>query len=494
MPQPHRAPPDVSLTVRERLLLPVLAASIVFPAWNVGGISQWSEWVNLALGAAGLLLLILPMPGGKKERHWHLNPSRNLGRLLRFPVFWLGLFFLFYVMLSLSNNWAIFHSDGLRWWLVSVDSIGWLPSSVHAPYGAHNGLRTLVQWSGPFLIVCVYWVALVRRRLTSWLLALAIGNAGVFAVLAFLQQANSPQFILGFLPVGPNLSPFGTFVNANAAGMFLYLHLAAALGLTLALARDTARGWQSLLGLVLTIAVAAVITAGLVGTVSRAALLFGALLLVGFSVSALWRMRQAGPSERLRLGLLMGGATLAGAAAITFFFGRDTSKLETEAASLVEALRNPASEVRFQVMGTAASMYAAKPILGWGPNGFRYAYPEFQSQSDSLWVSGQSAKVRSFFDYAHTDWLQIPIEFGLLGTVPLLLMLGWWGWQVGRFRFTVGSVEAGLLLAAVLALAHATFDFVFYNPPVLTLFGLWLCLAVRRLQLNERRSRRTLRR
>ncbi|MGF1448348.1 MAG: O-antigen ligase family protein [Opitutales bacterium] len=490
MPQPHRAPPDVSLTLRERLLLPVLVGCIVFPAWNVGGISQWSEWVNLGLGTAGLLLLILPLPGGKKERHWHLNPMRNLGRLLRFPIFWLGLGFLFYVMLSLSNHWAVFHSDGLRWWLVSVESTGWLPSSVKAPYGAHNGLRTLVQWSGPFLIVCVFWVALVRRRMTSWLLALAVGNAAVFAVLAFVQQANHPQWILGFLPVGPNLNPFGTFVNANAAGMFLYLHLAVALGLTLALARDVSRGWRSLVGLVLTIAAAAIITAGLVGTVSRAALLFGGLLLVGFALSALWRLRQAGPSERLRLGLLLGGATLAGAAAVTFFFSRDTSQLETEAASLVSALKDPGGEARFEVIKVSASMATERPVLGWGPNGFRYAFPEYQRNADSLWIDGETSRARSFFDYAHTDWLQIPIEFGLVGILPLLLMLSWWGWQVLRFRFNAGPIEAGLLLAALLALGHASFDFVFYNPPVLVLFGLWLCLAVRRLQLNERRSRR----
>ncbi|MGF1483302.1 MAG: O-antigen ligase family protein [Opitutales bacterium] len=480
---------DPALTWRERLLvLPILAVAVVFPGWNAGGITVWADWVYLGLGAAGMVALLLPMPGRERERQWRLRPADNLMRLLRFPVFWLGLLFFFYLMLSLSNYWAVFHSNGLVWWLVSVEPIGWLPSSIEAPYGAHNSLRLMVQWSGPFLLVCVAWVGLVRSRVVTGLLLLAMLNAVAFTVVALLQQISDTRMILGLVPYGPNLTPYGTFINANAAAMFLYLHLALALGMTLSFVRRTQAGADNFAGLIYSVICATVIAVGLVGSLSRGALLFGGLIIGAFILAALLRLKNGTPSERKRLFVLIAGGVLATSTALAFFFQRDTEKLESEAASLVSALRNPAEEVRLKIIGTCLQMYLEKPWLGWGANSFRFAYPEFQRTSPAL--VDEEGNITSHFDYAHTDWLQVPIEFGLLGALPLLLMLLWWLFQAVRYRYNFSSANGFMLFGAALAFAHAAFDFVFYNPPILMVFAFWVSLAVRQLLLLERRSKR----
>jgi O-antigen ligase len=131
----------------------------------------------------------------------------------------------------------------------------------------------------------------------------------------------------------------------------------------------------------------------------------------------------------------------------------------------------------------AADMLHERWLFGWGAGCFRYGFPLYAQKSPVIYKS-ENNNLR-FFEHAHDDLLEFPIEFGVIGLIPLAIALGFSVWQLIHRRFWQNSVSLCLVLVCTLVACHAWVDFVFQNPAVLFTWCVFLVSAVRWLELDQ---------
>ena len=109
------------------------------------------------------------------------------------------------------------------------------------------------------------------------------------------------------------------------------------------------------------------------------------------------------------------------------------------------------------------------------------------SGEDNYFTSSTNYGGLAFYsDYAHSDWLQFAMEFGVVGaSLMLAILIYWFGYAVwlGRRLRAEGWV---VLLAAAALLAHATIDFPLYNTAVLALFCVLVASTIKPASLESR--------
>ena len=116
------------------------------------------------LAVAAFAISLLPRTihpeesGGNTLR---LVPGR---RLLRFPVFWLGLLLLGYVALQASNPVWAYITDGKYFWMMRIPGADWLPPGVRVPFEKWGPWRSFMVFGGAWLTVCAIWIGFTRRR------------------------------------------------------------------------------------------------------------------------------------------------------------------------------------------------------------------------------------------------------------------------------------------------------------------------------------------
>jgi len=214
----------------ERRLLWVLCLHLCLMPWAFGTMNPWSQIVSLGLSIAGLWLALTPreirMAGGGGTAFASLWP-----RLVRFPLFWLGIVFLFYVFLQGMNPSWRFESDPAYWWLRRIPNIAWLPTGIEAPFERFNVWRQWIIYADVWLLVCTVWVGLTRRR--SLRILLAVMTANGVALSAFLawerlgHAVQAPQFA-----AEPGVAELiATFPFKNNAGAFFSLTAFSAIAL-----------------------------------------------------------------------------------------------------------------------------------------------------------------------------------------------------------------------------------------------------------------------
>lgn len=120
---------------------------------------------------------------------------------------------------------------------------------------------------------------------------------------------------------------------------------------------------------------------------------------------------------------------------------------------------------RYLTWKGAATMVAAHPWLGVGPDAFEFAYPRYA--------------VGGFTRMAHQNYLQVAAEMGIPGGIAFLWMLGAFFWLAGKGFRKLRDRESRLLCAAciagVLAFAmHSLLDYGWYIGAIeLTVFALF---------------------
>ncbi|MEM7390966.1 MAG: O-antigen ligase family protein [Verrucomicrobiota bacterium] len=126
------------------------------------------------------------------------------------------------------------------------------------------------------------------------------------------------------------------------------------------------------------------------------------------------------------------------------------------------------AQIRLGIWKDSLEMIKEEPPTGYGGGTFRWHYPRFQTVHHKLWAR-----------YAHNDYLQLLIEYGIPG---LLLFGAFWLFLIVKLiRKIPAAAEdrdlyliAGLLGAMAAYMITALFDFPFHlfaNLHVLALFG-----------------------
>ncbi len=474
--KPARFSGEASCEDNGRLVAGLIGAWMVIQPWLIGGIFWWSEALDTLIGVAALAMA--------------MRSAENRRVLWRFPGFWLGLLFCGYILCQALNPWGytVQRVPGVIMYDVySLPHLSWLPSGLRTSYLAPGTWRTLVYWLGPWLLVSAWWAAVRRRRTGRRLALAAFLNGVVMAVVVVIERFHPPSAILWFYSF-PSLDPssthYGSFVDHNKTAAFLYLAMGAGFAVASHLqerarerGRDNGLTWVALFGCM-------VILASFFSLGSRAGLavacgvfLGGLGLLLGAALLA----HDCSP------GLWIGSLLLMGAVAgwgLFEFYNRDSGTLFR----IKYLAAHPEEDTRALLRRETSRMIATHPWLGWGGGTYRYVSPNFFIEDyvfvDSRYDGGLSQRA----DWAHSDWLQLPMEFGFIGAGLLLAILlylyGRGLWLARR----LGAEGLAVLLACAGMLAHATVDFPSYNLAVLLIFSLLLVSTVKTGELTARRE------
>jgi len=122
---------------------------------------------------------------------------------------------------------------------------------------------------------------------------------------------------------------------------------------------------------------------------------------------------------------------------------------------------------RGQLWKVAGQMIAARPVLGVGPDGYRYAYGQFSGQKE--WDN------RIF---ANSTPLELAADLGLVGTLVFVIFGAMVGWRlIGRgWQGRLGIFEAATLAALVAFGLHSLLDYFLGFHGIFIL--LWILLGV----------------
>lgn len=271
---------------------------------------------------------------------------------------------------------------------------------------------------------------MLARPSRHWLRGLIAGialNTAALAVVGTFFKLTKATAILG-VTASPNPSFFATFVYHNHWGAIALLGAAAAAGMAIyhnrhrtdAFHLSPAPFWCLCTALVL---LAIPLSSGRASTAAALVLTGGIGLCLLAGAGAQRGRWAAGMAVAAILGL-----------AVVGFLARDTLRNEVrETTNAVEKIRTGGvGEGRFILYGDTLRMIEERPWFGWGWESFQYIFPRFASPRPYR----QTYQYEQYALDAHSDWLQVPAEVGLVGTGLLLAALagflrwsgrpGWW--------------------------------------------------------------------
>ncbi len=272
-------------------------------------------------------------------------------------------------------------------------------------------------------------------KAVTWLFALIVAYGAIGLLL--LTQLGDTWF--GIDKQAYPGSATGPFINRNSFATFLAFGLATGCALFTQSLSPQRRG-ASRLDLVVLAAATMLVAVALLATNSRMGIAAGvagalvALVLGGIRLS--WRARGWG---------LLAVIVFVAMAALGSYYGT----------GVLERLFDTEGdfETRLALYSQVVGMIGARPWLGIGGGAFSEVYPIFHAppvSSDFVW------------DRAHSTYLALWAELGIVGgTLPLLLLLAL-GWRSARaYARSAANWAPGLAGIATLVVAalHSTVDF-----------------------------------
>jgi O-antigen ligase len=405
--------------------------------------------------------------------------------LFRSVPFWAGVVLFAYFAVQDFNAWGVVVDREAFWaaqGLPGVDvgqfdvrlqeHVRWLPSGLNAPFSAAdtkqppmNAWRLMMILGAPWLLLLALRHGLRRRRayvILGWVTVLAALAVGAFGVLN--QKSNGT--ILGY-PVPYNTTCFGTFMSRNHAGVYLYLHAAIALGLTLWHIRragdNVYRGGPHLAAAFVAFALG--LLAALTGSTGGAAAALALLVLA--PLLAFWFGFPGSRGSRRRIMLITGGALALSVASVLLVadLGPIIGRFKMKAASYQATGVDDRAPLRRATWALATEGGSSGRVwIGYGAGSYRWISPPYQAQQKELQRDG---KLFYRAIHAHNDWLEMLAEWGVVGLLPVVAFLAWLG---RRFRraFRPGHPETyPLALGLILMGLHATVDLLFWFTPLM---------------------------
>jgi hypothetical protein len=439
---------------------------------------EFEQW-----GLRGLMVGLGVMFAGTAFALFRLQTFASR-RLLNFPPFWIGLALFTYIAIQSLNPWGLVVERDFIWRVLPQDPISWLPAGLDAPFigdndpGGMNGWRQILIFSGPWMLLCALHIAVTRRRVLTKIAWVVGANALAIAIVGKVVASSTAREFLGFKPWFANHAPFGPFVYRNHAGIYFYLAAALVLALTSHLISKKGeradRGGPHLISGFLF----ALLLIAAASTVSVGAMI-GAGLLLCVAPALYFLDRNVHNSLSPVPALAIFGCSL-----FLFYAVVSTSNLSLHRYRIgkkQELLAKTGSDDRAPLRRAIFAQFDAgdrtKLIYGWGGGSYRWTSPEYLAKQPEYLDS--KGKLFQRTNFAHSDWLQALLEWGIAGCAILASALIWFGFRIrNAWRRRSGSLLA-LCAGVLVLLLHATIDFIFYFTPVLTLLALvlaWLAL------------------
>jgi len=300
----------------------------------------------------------------------------------------------------------------------------WTPLSINTAATA-EALGTFV------LAVLTFWVAravfTARGGTRSICQAFALMGAAA-ALLAIAQRTLVPGLVLGVLPPDtPSASPFGAFVNRNHFAGWLLMMTAPGGGYLIAhlqVHSEYRRGWAAALrealrtGSILTAMALMIGVGALFLTVSRSAL-------AGLGAAAAWGWLVV--RSRVEIGRQTWPVwfALAGAALLVAVLFVDVDRWAARISSSFELPQGGGG--RLTIWRESVPIIQDFPWTGTGAGTYSEAMTVYQQTR--IWVGSMGKWMH--FNNAHSHYLQLLVEGGLLLALPTAAAL-WWLAVLGR--------------------------------------------------------------
>jgi O-antigen ligase len=430
----------------ETAVVVLVALNLSFLPWAFGGVDAWSQFASLALAAAAFALAL---------------PAGGWPRLRAFPIFWAGAALLGYVAVQSLNPAFRYVRDDTSWWLVRVAHVGWLPAGMDAPF-AGNGWRTMVVWSSCWLTACAIWIGPARESSLRLLLNAICANALLLAAFGLAQRVGGAEAIYGSRAVRVPYF-FAAFIYKHHAAAYFSLLACTAIGLALH-SRHSDRSQSARPGPVIAqagCALACILSVGL--TFSFSGLVLLGLALLGLAPAMLREILPAPRAARGRgRGPMLAAAALILGTAVMSAGG---------SAEVRESVRLRALAAR-----SGVAMLQDRWADGWGAGCFSYGFTKYQKAEPEL-ARWQHLKLR--WEHLHNDWLELLIELGVVGALPVAFMAWFWIGRIFRLGLWRAPLPSSVLAGVALVGAHGLIDFPLQNPAVLITAGTLLTVTVR---------------
>ena len=459
----------------ERALISLVLIHLIFLPWALGTMRLWAQYISISLATLTFIIALIP-------RHYTDENSRAGShylsmwpRLLKFPLFWIGLLLLIYIAIQGINPAWRYISTEKGWWMTGVPYIKWLPHGTESPIDWANPWRALMIYGSAWLLMCSLWIGITRRRALQIILVGLVGNGLLLAIVAAAQRLTGTNKILWFVD-SPN-QIWGTFFYRNHGAAWFALMVSLFCGLAfwhyLKALRTFAKSSPAALYGFLSLLMIVTVIAGY----SRGAVISTLLFLGLFTITFLIRQLTlpAYPQKNVItvfLILLLAGFTFVGLQGLNAKNTWDRMEQLFDGESKSMAARNTATQATFD-------MWKASPWLGHGAHSFRFIFPLYQQHYPTIWKQG---KRQLYWEHAHNDIAQTAAELGVVGVS--FLLLGWL-WALGRFirtRAWANPLSITLLLGMLGTLAHSWGEFVFQNPAILIT---WVCFGMISLRWGE---------
>jgi O-antigen ligase len=314
------------------------------------------------------------------------------------------------------------------------------------PWGAIS-LTPMRTVDSLLMLLCAFTAYVLGTQLDATgrtaLLTAVLGLMIVSALLALAQFGAGPQSSLYFYAITNRDSGVGFFSNANHLANFLsggIVLIGWWLAERVSERRALATGELFAAGLTLLLFLAAIYT-----TKSRAGALLG-LVALGFA-GTLLPLRQLGVSRRMAFAGAGAGLVI-GVSVVVLLF---TGILGGDAFSFTGGEQERVSQVP-ELIGIARDFLP----LGTGVGSFDPIYRSYEKR-DGLQFG--------YLNQAHNEYLQVPIEFGILGIVALVAGLIWYArraWQAFRIEPespAINRQQRAAAMVIVFVIVHSAGDY-----------------------------------
>ena len=471
---------QLDLHPKEKWTLFWVTLHLCFLPWALGTMHLWSQCVSLALAVVGFVVAAQPRNYTDRQTGTGAVRVRPLQRLWRFPLFWVGLLVLVYIIVQGLNPAWQYRSNASYWWIEPIEHLSWLPHGMKVPFATAGPWRALLINTSLWLTLCTVWIGLMRRLSFRLLFTFLVANGVLLAGLGLAQQLTHATGIFWSLKVNSQ-SFVASFIYRNHAGAYLNLVLAIAAGLawwyhTRAhrhLAKSSPAG-------VFTFGAVA-IGVMVLFSLSRGATITMITFLILAGGAFAWSQVRQPDHQRGRIILLGLLVLLGGFVAVGFYALKAENVWQRFEGLIVDPIASTSD--RIQAHTAATEMLAQHPVLGWGAGCFRFGFPGYCYRHPEIYYSGPSH--RKLWEHAHNDLLEYPIEYGFVGATIIAAGLAWLCWHLIRRRFWANPLAMLATLGAGLTFAHAWGDFVFQNPAVLFTWSITVLAAGRWAELDR---------
>ena len=457
-----------------------MAAHLVFLPWALGTMHVWSQCISFGFSVLSFGLALVPRTytdgfAGTKSFRVIMWP-----KLVRFPVFWIGLGLMLYILVQALNPAWIYCTDGRVWWLQGLNPIRWLPSGMATPFDQASPWRSLMICATAWMTTCAIWTGFTRRRsLHRLLLTLAL-NGVVLSVVGIVQKLTGATDILWHFPA-PVTYFFATIIYKNHATGYLNLTLAVALGLVLWYRERADRRMEpSDPSLVMLLAVLTIFTADLFTTSRLGMALGGVGLGLGILVYGLLILRQGRTTGNF-LPCMLTVVIVVAFAAVGFSLV-NWGSLSGAYQRLLKNDQNVSVIARIHARDATWQMFSDNPVTGYGAGAFRFYFPVYQKQypdicQQQVWTGREIVIRPAFWEFAHNDYVQCLAELGLIGTAFVAAIVGFWLVRFGRQKRWMHPIGFGAVIAMALTAVQCWADFELHNPAILITLGAILTAA-----------------